>query len=118
MRGIPATVARRGYPDAWAIYLKINLGSRAGCTVLAPTRDYERERTWWRPATGEQPVPEADADAYIERECRIDPDLWVLRSEEHTSELQSLMRIPYAVFCSKKKTTSKETNTHSRPQVN
>src|SRR3546814_3481080 len=28
------------------------------------------------------------------------------RSEEHTSELQSLMRIPYAVFCSKKKTAS------------
>src|SRR3546814_10350357 len=28
--------------------------------------------------------------------------LW-LRSEEHTSELQSLMRIPYAVFCLKKK---------------
>src|SRR3546814_5201473 len=27
----------------------------------------------------------------------------VLRSEEHTSELQSLMRIPYAVFCLKKK---------------
>src|SRR3546814_4712818 len=26
------------------------------------------------------------------------------RSEEHTSELQSLMRIPYAVFCLKKKT--------------
>src|SRR3546814_9824960 len=29
----------------------------------------------------------------------------VLRSEEHTSELQSLMRISYAVFCLKKKTT-------------
>src|SRR3546814_5378862 len=27
----------------------------------------------------------------------------LLRSEEHTSELQSLMRIPYAVFCLKKK---------------
>src|SRR3546814_3719792 len=27
------------------------------------------------------------------------------RSEEHTSELQSLMRIPYAVFCLKKKKT-------------
>src|SRR3546814_9009514 len=26
------------------------------------------------------------------------------RSEEHTSELQSLMRLPYAVFCLKKKT--------------
>src|SRR3546814_8156401 len=30
-----------------------------------------------------------------------------VRSEEHTSELQSLMRISYAVFCLKKKTTKK-----------
>src|SRR3546814_3841122 len=29
------------------------------------------------------------------------------RSEEHTSELQSLMRISYAVFCLKKKNTNK-----------
>src|SRR3546814_948610 len=33
------------------------------------------------------------------------------RSEEHTSELQSLMRISYAVFCLKKKKTNKETTT-------
>src|SRR3546814_1297886 len=32
-----------------------------------------------------------------------------LRSEEHTSELQSLMRISYAVFCLKKKNTKKHT---------
>src|SRR3546814_9468662 len=31
-----------------------------------------------------------------------------VRSEEHTSELQSLMRISYAVFCLKKKNTEKE----------
>src|SRR3546814_2782099 len=31
------------------------------------------------------------------------PALLVTRSEEHTSELQSLMRISYAVFCLKKK---------------
>src|SRR3546814_2807629 len=36
-------------------------------------------------------------------------DLVVVRSEEHTSELQSLMRISYAVFCLKKKI--KEENT-------
>src|SRR3546814_4514330 len=39
----------------------------------------------------------------------------MLRSEEHTSELQSLMRISYAVFCLKKKkthvATSLNTNT-------
>src|SRR3546814_2655076 len=32
-------------------------------------------------------------------------ELTLGRSEEHTSELQSLMRISYAVFCLKKKTT-------------
>src|SRR3546814_6147552 len=32
---------------------------------------------------------------------------WAGRSEEHTSELQSLMRISYAVFCLKKKKTQK-----------
>src|SRR3546814_9490582 len=31
-----------------------------------------------------------------------------IRSEEHTSELQSLMRISYAVFCLKKKTKNKK----------
>src|SRR3546814_4067529 len=34
------------------------------------------------------------------------------RSEEHTSELQSLMRISYAVFCLKKKTTNKKEQVH------
>src|SRR3546814_3031296 len=34
------------------------------------------------------------------------------RSEEHTSELQSLMRISYAVFCLKKKKYHMQTKTH------
>src|SRR3546814_5138346 len=34
---------------------------------------------------------------------------WGQRSEEHTSELQSLMRISYAVFCLKKKNNEKNT---------
>src|SRR3546814_2460788 len=35
------------------------------------------------------------------------------RSEEHTSELQSLMRISYAVFCLKKKKTTTNDNPHN-----
>src|SRR3546814_9014206 len=35
------------------------------------------------------------------------------RSEEHTSELQSLMRISYAVFCLKKKKTTKNQYRHN-----
>src|SRR3546814_3570846 len=37
------------------------------------------------------------------------------RSEEHTSELQSLMRTSYAVFCLKKKTRKKNPPTHAQP---
>src|SRR3546814_6942496 len=40
--------------------------------------------------------------SYSERSART--NLQLFRSEEHTSELQSLMRISYAVFCLKKKT--------------
>src|SRR3546814_8230900 len=36
--------------------------------------------------------------------------LKVMRSEEHTSELQSLMRISYAVFCLKKKKKNRKQN--------
>src|SRR3546814_2202332 len=47
--------------------------------------------------------------------CGFEPGLErrLLRSEEHTSELQSLMRISYAVFCLKKKNTL-----HYRIQTN
>src|SRR3546814_7817931 len=45
-------------------------------------------------------------------EARIDADNCEPRSEEHPSELQSLMRISYAAFCLKKK---KEHRTADRP---
>src|SRR3546814_10501392 len=41
----------------------------------------------------------------------------VLRSEEHTSELQSLMRNSYAVFCLKKKTTSKQKKQNTQNDI-
>src|SRR3546814_1811084 len=43
--------------------------------------------------------PFKDSGLFLVRYCRA-------RSEEHTSELQSLMRISYAVFCLKKKITT------------
>src|SRR3546814_5070454 len=46
------------------------------------------------------PVRDAEARGVARRRAAS------LRSEEHTSELQSLMRISYAVFCLKNKTTS------------
>src|SRR3546814_10264884 len=56
----------------------------------------------------------------FESETKLEPSgLWLLgrdrirRSEEHTSELQSLMRISYAVFCLKKKNTIKTKHLHN-----
>src|SRR3546814_2681618 len=49
------------------------------------------------------------------------PEFACFRSEEHTSELQSLMRISYAVFCLKKKikqTSSRTKYTHKTQKYN
>src|SRR3546814_3558538 len=64
---------------------------------------------------------EDDADAHAGAEQHGDPGAVAVvrhrlvrpqpRSEEHTSELQSLMRISYAVFCLKKKKTKTQANT-------
>src|SRR3546814_2902429 len=47
--------------------------------------------------------PGTDADEGSPEAVAAELERWVKRSEEHTSELQSLMRISYAVFCLKKK---------------
>src|SRR3546814_591128 len=44
------------------------------------------------------------------RNREVSDDAHPTRSEEHTSELQSLMRISYAVFCLKKKTRDTSKN--------
>src|SRR3546814_10102553 len=66
-----------------------------------------------RLASGEDVVVAAKPNQ-IEAVTLLYPNAKIyLRSEEHTSELQSLMRISYAVFCLKKKTqkkTNKDTN--------
>src|SRR3546814_8233925 len=46
----------------------------------------------------------------------VPPFIGITRSEEHTSELQSLMRISYAVFCLKKKTTKHENSRTTNEQ--
>src|SRR3546814_7076138 len=51
----------------------------------------------------QSPEPEGEQLTDATDDCGIAPPRRSTRSEEHTSELQSLMRISYAVFCLKKK---------------
>src|SRR3546814_2480359 len=78
-----------------------------------------RPRAFPRP---ESPMPRkliqtrADLIAFYVRQA-YEQASWagpVRRSEEHTSELQSLMRISYAVFCLKKKNISTSENTQKK----
>src|SRR3546814_10160132 len=48
-----------------------------------------------------------EGEEVVDRRRHLEGALVAVRSEEHTSELQSLMRISYAVFCLKKKTKKK-----------
>src|SRR3546814_3857482 len=65
-----------------------------------------------RARPGVRPLP-ARSDRLFERD-RHAPHM---RSEEHTSELQSLMRISYAVFCLKKKNSHTDRHTLATPQL-
>src|SRR3546814_4800102 len=65
--------------------------------------------TLFRSTCSRPPRPVARPAASPRPAARPSPDH---RSEEHTSELQSLMRISYAVFCLKKKKNNKSATTN------
>jgi hypothetical protein len=79
LAAVAAAVVARGDDDAGAILLKFNARD-TGCFVLAQARGPDGELLWMR-ATGPALVAEADADTYIERQRRRDPDLWVVEIE-------------------------------------
>jgi hypothetical protein len=76
--GRPGVVVRSGDPDAGGIL--VVLRGRAGFVVLSQVRAGEGDVAWMR-STGVEPVGEPESDAYVARQLRFDPDLWVLEFE-------------------------------------
>src|SRR3546814_8961540 len=87
----------------------------AGLVLLVSRRRFAQcgrpcQRQLWR-CGGRSGKPGPAARQPVVRHHQYFDDHPASRSEEHTSELQSLMRISYAVFCLKKKKTYKKLKT-------
>ncbi len=78
MAGRPAAVLRKGDVDSGGILCVLR--GRDGQVVLSQARDAEGRPAWLR-GTGEAPVTDEVASAYVERQVGRDPDLWVLEFE-------------------------------------
>lgn len=83
---LPAVVRRKGDPDAGTVVIKLDrLDGHA--VVLTQVRTADGRLAWMR-ATGPDPAPDAEAEAYITRQLKFDPDIWVLEIEDPRSRYQ------------------------------
>ncbi|MBX9701784.1 MAG: DUF1491 family protein [Acetobacteraceae bacterium] len=76
--GRSGAVLRKGDPDSGGVLCVLR--GREGLVVLSQVRDAEGRAAWLR-GTGAAPVAQDAADAYVERQVRYDPDLWVVEFE-------------------------------------
>ncbi len=76
--GRPGMVLRKGDPDAGGVL--VVLRGREGMCVLSQMRAADGSAAWMR-ATGAGPVDQETVDAYVARQVKFDPDLWVLEFE-------------------------------------
>jgi hypothetical protein len=78
LNGRPGAVLRKGDPDSGGVL--VVLRGRDGLIVLSQMRAADSTLAWMR-ATGAAAVDDATADAYIARQVKFDPDIWVLEFE-------------------------------------
>jgi hypothetical protein len=76
--GRPAVVLRKGDADSGGVL--VVLRGRDGLVVLSQVRAADGALAWMR-GTGATPVDQAAVDAYVARQVRFDPDIWVLEFE-------------------------------------
>lgn len=76
--GRPGVVLRKGDADAGGVLAVLR--GRDELVVLSQARAADGTLGWMR-GTGTAPVDQAAADAYVARQVRFDPDIWVLEFE-------------------------------------
>ncbi len=79
-RGIFYYVHQRGDRNSGIVMLKIN-GLNGVCRLLIQQRDIDGNMGWMN-VMDKEDVEESKADAYIQKSCSRDPDLWVIEIED------------------------------------
>ncbi len=77
--GANAFVVRKGAEEAGAVFLKVSR-LNGTCYLLEQARRGEGDLIWLKPLG--DPVDDAKANAYFERQVRIDPDIWIVEIED------------------------------------
>jgi len=80
IESVPAYVRHRGDPHRGSVLLKIIHTPSGTCRVLTELTDLEGRAAWM--IAGTDGCDEAEADEYIARACKRDPDLWVVEIED------------------------------------
>jgi hypothetical protein len=86
VEGVFGAVRRRGAEEAGAVFVKVNrLDGTAELFGPAPQTAFDEahpsDRAFVRCLTGAA-VSEADVEAYLAREIRFDPDVWIVETED------------------------------------
>jgi len=80
LMALQAVVRRRGDADAGSILLRLDrLDGHS--ILLSQSRDAEGRRAWLM-SNANGAVPDAEAEEYIQRRIKSDPDIWVLEIED------------------------------------
>ena len=89
VEGVPAVVRRRGAEEAGAVFVRISrLDGTSDLFGPAPQSEFaaaEGAARAFTPSLAECPAADASVEAYLAREMKFDPDVWIVEVEDRAA---------------------------------
>jgi len=88
VEGIPAVVRKRGAEEAGAVFVRVSrLDGTSDLFGPAPQSEFaaaEGAARAFAPSLAERPAADAAVEAYLARQMKFDPDLWIVETEDRS----------------------------------